>query len=189
MDVKAEKEHLRGSIQERLARMSSKDRAAESRSLCRRIREALPPQPGAIAGFVPMPTEPDIRPLLQELLDEGWTVYLPAFERNRLAFRRAASFEGLPIGPLKIPEPPPEAEALDPKNLTIALVPARAFDRSGNRMGRGNGGYDVWVRAQRAANSGTAFWGVCFECQLANAVPMEAHDERVDAVFTARGRL
>ncbi|TSC57792.1 MAG: ligase [Candidatus Peregrinibacteria bacterium Greene0416_19] len=190
MDIKQEKQRLRESIDERLARMSEKDRAAESRSVCRRIRQALPLEPGVIAGYVPMrQSEVDIQPLLEELIAEGWTVYLPVFEANKLAFRGAAPFTNLIPGPIGTQEPPLDAPPLKPEALQIALVPARAYDRKMNRMGRGNGGYDVWIRKQRLANSCTKFWGVCYECQLLNVVPMEPHDEVVDAVVTARAIL
>ena len=34
------------------------------------------------------------------------------------------------------------------KSSTI-LIPGRAFDAKGNRLGRGNGGYDKWIAEQR----------------------------------------
>ncbi|MBI1813125.1 5-formyltetrahydrofolate cyclo-ligase [Candidatus Peregrinibacteria bacterium] len=180
---------LRRSIQERLAHRSKKNLDAESRSLCRRIREVLPKEPGVIAGYVPMPTEPNIRPLLEELLSEGWIIALPAFEKNALVFRRAESLERLVMGPLKILEPPLTSPPLNPEELSIALVPARAYTKTGKRLGRGNGGYDIWIRRQRTLNPQTKFWGVCFEAQMVNDVPMDAHDETVDAVITARGKI
>ncbi|MFA7682254.1 MAG: 5-formyltetrahydrofolate cyclo-ligase, partial [Candidatus Peribacteraceae bacterium] len=70
-----------------------------------------------------------------------------------------------------------------------ALIPGRAFDRDGNRLGRGNGSYDHWIREQRTANPQTKIWGIAFECQIVPIVPTEEHDERVDALITARGLI
>ncbi len=186
MDLREEKRRLKDAIAERLARMQPRDRAAESRSLCRRILAALPADAKTICAFVPIGDETDIRPLIRSLWERGVAVYLPCFEQM-LVFRKAASLEGLTPGAFRIPEPASDAQQLDPSRLDLALVPGRAFTKNGDRMGRGNGGYDRWIRAQRTAKPQTVFWGVCYECQLVAQVPMETHDERVDAVMTARG--
>lgn len=187
MDPRAAKSSLRLAIKDRLAQMSAKDHHAESTSLCRRILEQLPPAPMHLTAFFPLKDEVDIRPLLIALHERGDVLYLPRFESGKMVFRKAESLTDLPPGAFGIPEPPPTAPLLAPTDLTIALVPARAFNRKGERLGRGNGGYDIWIRAQRTANPRTQFWGICFERQLVDQIPMESHDEQVDAIVTARG--
>lgn len=187
MDLREEKRRLKDAIAERLSGLPEGKRAAESRSLCRRILDALPPDAKTVCAFMPIGDEVDIRPLLTALLQRGVHLYLPCFEGG-LVFRKATTLDGLAPGAFRIPEPAGEADALDPALLDTAIVPGRAFNRKGHRLGRGNGGYDRWIRAQRIANAATRFWGVCYECQLVAQVPMEAHDEPVDAVFTARGK-
>lgn len=186
MDPQASKSALRNAIKERLSRLSAKDRAVESRSICRRILENLPEQPTTVCAYVPMGDEVDIRPVLAEIIGHGHVLYLPRKEGNHFAFRKAETVDALENDDFGIPAPPADAALLDPQELSIALIPGRAFDRSGNRMGRGNGGYDIWMRMQRAQNARSRFWGIAFECQFADRVPMEAHDERVDALVTAR---
>ncbi|TSC79150.1 MAG: 5-formyltetrahydrofolate cyclo-ligase [Candidatus Peregrinibacteria bacterium Gr01-1014_25] len=186
MDPRAEKQRLQDAVRERLARLNVGDRARESRSVCRRLLDALPAESAAICAFIPIKDEVDLRPFLTAVLERGIRLYLPCFEKT-LVFRRAADLQLLAPGAFRIPEPPASADLLDPGQLDVAVVPGRAFDNAGNRLGRGNGGYDRWIRAQRAANPQTRFWGVCYECQVVSHVPMEAHDERVDAIVTARG--
>ena len=186
MHPKDAKALLRQSIRERLAGQTEPQRHAESRSLCKRILESLPPGPLTICAYFPLKDEADLRPLLEELLMRGDKLFLPRFE-NGIVFRRLETREELRPGQWKIPEPPPDAELLDPAMLDIALIPARAYDRTGHRLGRGNGGYDLWITQQRAKNPRTRFWGVALECQLVDAVPMEPHDATVDALVTARG--
>ena len=183
------KERLRRSIKERLARLGDVERKAESRTLCKIALAALPPAPLAVCGYFPLKDEADIRPLLLTLLDRGDALYLPKYIGKGFDFFRVRDLENLPAGEFGIPEPPEGAEKLDPSTLDVALVPARAFDREGRRMGRGNGGYDKWIRAQRKAKPDVRIWGIALECQLVNDIPMEAHDETVDAVVTARGVL
>ena len=188
MDPREAKSHLRAAIRDRLSHISDKERHAESRSLCKRIAEHLPAKPVTICGYYPLKDEIDLRPVLIPLIEQGWPVYLPRFEDGKLAFRKAAasSFDDLTPGPWGIPEPALTAEALDPLKLAIALVPARAYTLTGERLGRGNGGYDIWIRKQRSLNPKTKFWGVCLEAQIVQDIPMEEHDERVDAIVTAR---
>ncbi len=183
-----EKAILRQSIRERMARLSDADRHAESRTICRQIHKALPPEPVPVAAYFPLKDEADLRPLLDELLKEGWPVYIPGIEHGEMIFRRIATTADLHLGKFGVLEPPREAERLDPQTLRIVLVPGRAFDRLGNRLGRGNSTYDKWIAAQRAANPQTRFWGIALECQIVHRVPMQEHDERMDSLVTARGQ-
>lgn len=186
MNVVEQKALLRQRITERLQKQTAGQRAAESRSICRRILEELPADAKTICAYHALPTEADLRGLIEELLPRGIAVYLPVFRDRTLVFRRVTDMALLVAGELNIKEPPSDSPLLDPASLDLALIPGRAFDAEGQRLGRGNGGYDVWIRAQRTANPRTRFWGVALECQMAREVPHEPHDERVDAVVTAR---
>lgn len=181
------KQKLRDDIRKRLSQLSENDRATESRSLCRRLLELLPGDPAAICAYYPLRNEVDIQPLLSDLLGRKFQLFLPRFEGGALVFRSLQDLSGLQPGLLNTLEPSADAPLLDPKTLSHALIPGRAFDRSGNRLGRGNGGYDRWIAHQRSVNPRTVLFGICFECQLVREVPVEAHDQPVDAVVTARG--
>ena len=181
------KQELREAIRSRIASFSEKERAAESRTLCRTLLTLLPEDVRVLAAYMSLPDEPDLRPLLEEYLAKGKKIFLPRFENGGLVFREVKDLGVLSPGALNILEPPVTAALLSPADLTHVLVPGRAFDRMGNRLGRGNGGYDHWIPLQRKANPRTLFWGVCFECQLVSEVPVEAHDAVMDAVVTARG--
>lgn len=215
MDIVQKKRELREAIKKRLAGFSAKELAAESRTLQRTLLKLLPEEPITIAAFLPLETEPNIWPVLLTLLKQGSSLFVPTFETGEMRFRQLVP-EGRQViqyidiwdhfppqdvpsdvvellhlrrGPLGILEPQSSAPLLDPQKLSHVLVPGRAFDRKGNRLGRGNGGYDHFIAAQRKVNSETKFSGICFECQIVQEVPMEKHDEKVDAVITARGLL
>ena len=185
MHASDEKSFLRHSIEERLTHLSVREKDAESRSLCHQLLPHIPAE-SLVCAYYPMNSEADIRPLLEELLHRRDRVYLPCFENGTLVFRKFENQEHVRKGMLGVMEPQKHAPELIEKP-DIVLVPGRAFDRKGNRMGRGNGGYDRWIRKQRKEHPGTRFIGVALECQLVDAVPMDAHDEPVDAVVTARG--
>ena len=187
MDIREQKRNLRDSISQRISQIPENKRQAESRSLCKRILDNLSPSQLTIAAYVPLKSETDILPLLRKIIERGDNLYLPVFKNNTLTFRSTNTLNDLKPGKLNIHEPSDCSPELDPRTLDLALVPARAFDREGFRLGRGNGGYDKWIRIQRTLNPETKFCGIALECQIVNDVPREEHDEKVDTVITARG--
>jgi len=66
----------------------------------------------------------------------------------------------------------------------IILLPGRAFDRSGNRLGRGLGFYDRFLKKLRESKPEARAYGICFHCQLVKKVPTASHDEAVDRVIS-----
>ncbi|MBT3835166.1 5-formyltetrahydrofolate cyclo-ligase [Candidatus Peribacteria bacterium] len=182
-----DKDQLRKSIGDRVSQMSDKDRDIESRSVCRRIKELLPKEPCTICAYHPFKSEVDVRYLIKDLVDEGYEIYLPCFDIKGLKFRLFSGDADLSPGQLGVMEPSKSSKLLDPQGAKFVIVPGRAFDKLGNRLGRGNGGYDYFISAQRGLNSDTRFLGVCFECQIVNEVPVEGHDEVMDEVVTCRG--
>lgn len=187
MHIHEEKAALRQAIEERLKRFSAVERSAESRSLCRRLTEGIPA--GApVCAFFPMRSEPDITPFLEEILRRGDPLYLPCFD-GTLVFRQATDFTKLVRGKLGTLEPPVTATELATSNqqLVTLLVPGRAFDAHGNRLGRGNGGYDQWISQAKNAGTPMKLIGIALECQIVDKVPVESHDVKMDSIATARG--
>ncbi len=63
-------------------------------------------------------------------------------------------------------------------------APGLAFDRHGNRLGRGKGYYDRFLTRARADWPGLVALGICFSGQLVDAVPYGSRDRPVDGVVT-----
>jgi len=113
------------------------------------------------------------------------------FEQN------AAIFKSLPqeidtsglikaFSSVLLPGADPEAYAqqiLD-AGIQLVLVPGLAFDPSFNRLGRGGGYYDRCIAALRRAPAPPKIIGLCLEQQVLNEIPVEAHDQKVDALVT-----
>lgn len=172
-------------MKERAMQQTPKEREAESRSISRRILENLPERKLIICAYMPMPSEADIAPLIKTLLEKGHHVFIPRFTKVAFEFRGITSMDDLFPGKFGLLEPLPGGPALDIAKVDIVLIPAVGFDRTGNRLGRGNGGYDKWLEDLRKKNPAAKVWGVALEHQLTNAVPMEPHDQRMDAIMTA----
>src|SRR3989344_5318668 len=175
MHLSDQKSQLRTSIDERLKHLKENERSAESRSLCRRLTEGIP-EGTPICAFFPMRSEPDITPFLEEVLHRKDPLYLPCFD-GTLVFRKADDLSKLVRGKLGTLEPSRAASQLVTSNqqpVTI-LIPGRPFDAKGNRLGRGNGGYDKWIAAQREKGVPMQLIGVALECQIVDSVPVESH--------------
>ncbi len=185
--MKSPKEEMRLAIKERLGYMNDRDRATESRVLCKELEQYIDENAKTIAGFYPLSDEPDVRELLLKWQKEGKTIVLPVMEQNVLVYRIPDSWEELIVGKLGILEPPRTAPEADASKIDIVIVPGRAFTKNGDRLGRGNGGYDHWIERQRVRNPATKYIGVCFDAQVMSTLPVEPHDEKMDMVITPRG--
>jgi 5-formyltetrahydrofolate cyclo-ligase len=62
--------------------------------------------------------------------------------------------------------------------IELAVIPGMAFDRSGNRLGRGKGYYDRFVPQLSAYKI-----GLCFPFQLVDNVPADTYDQLMDEVI------
>ena len=187
VDIKYEKSQLRGIIKELISVMSNEDRVLESKLLYDRLKKILPSDPVTICAYMPMEDEIDIKTLLKNLLENKYSIYLPKYEDRNIKFYKVEDLSDLVPGSFDIPEPASGASELCKNDVSYVLIPGRAFDRLGNRLGRGHGGYDKWIRNHRAKNQNTTFLGVCYGCQIVQKVPVEAHDEPVDSIVSARG--
>lgn len=81
------------------------------------------------------------------------------------------------IGDFNILEPQNEPYHGD---YDLIIVPGVAFDRDGNRIGRGKGYYDRFLRK----HSDITKIGICFDFQLIDEVPTDDNDIRMDEVIS-----
>ena len=105
-------------------------------------------------------------------------ILLPVVRGTDLELRLYAGDSCLAQGAFHINEPTGEAFT-DYTAIDLAVVPGVAFDRLGNRLGRGKGYYDRLLPRLPATCPKI---GLCFPCQLLDRIPSEAHDVRMDAV-------
>jgi 5-formyltetrahydrofolate cyclo-ligase len=139
--------------------------------------------PGTIvAGYQPIRSAIDPRPLMQRLQEAGATLALPVIVGRDVPLLFRAWTFGAPLtrGLLGISEPDANAEPCVPD---IVLTPLAAFDRAGHRIGYGGGYYDRTLEALRARRPTTAV-GVAFAAQEVETIPASPHDATLDVVLT-----
>ena len=140
-----------------------------------------------VATFVSVGAEPCTRLLLERLHKTGVKVLLPVLGPH-LA-RCWGLFQGSEDLAERAPRRPPEpsgptlpAEAV--RHVDALLIPALAVDCDGRRLGQGGGWYDRMLPLRA---SGTHTFAVIHPEELVTGpLPVEEHDEPVDAVITAQ---
>lgn len=181
----------RGAERRRLAsfreRLGQTERAQASSSICGHLATVLALR-GALrgtvlAGYWPVRCEPDLRPLLHDLHDQGVRIALPAVETRAapLVFRRWTPGTRLERGHWSIPVPPPEAETLTPD---IALAPCLGWDRGGFRLGWGGGYFD---RTLAALSPRPLTIGIALGAARLPTIYPQPHDIPLDLVVTETG--
>jgi 5,10-methenyltetrahydrofolate synthetase len=137
-----------------------------------------------VAGYWPLGTEIDIRPLLARLCECGAICSLPVIvEDGLLAFRRWQPDDSVEEGERGTMHPRADAPVVDPEFL---FVPILAVDDQGCRLGQGGGYYDRTLQALRARHTVTAI-GVGYTVQHVDRLPREALDQPMDWILTEAG--
>jgi 5-formyltetrahydrofolate cyclo-ligase len=171
--------------QRRETHIARKGQAASN--LSERLLTDIPHQEQTIAGYWPLGEELDCRQALEALRAAGAIVALPvvAGQGQVLIFRCWTPGDIMDAGPFGTVHPSPRAPLVAP---TILLLPLIAFDCTGHRLGYGAGYYDRTVAALRH-NSQVLTVGLAYDEQEVEAVPVDSHDQRMDAVVTDRRTL
>ncbi len=140
-----------------------------------------PPMHGIVATYLAMPEEIDLSAL--EGLDRMRTV-VPRTEPDNSLTLHWQSSSPMTRHPYGFDEPDRTSTPIDLDSIDVVLVPGLAFDRHGNRLGRGAGMYD---RLLDALPVGVVRVGVATDATFVDALPTELHDQRVDWVATESG--
>lgn len=170
-----------------LLKSLSPDQIADrSRRACR-LMAKLPEfqSAGVVMVYLSLPEEVDTTALVLDAFKAGKTVLAPkvswehrhmeALEVRSLETGLATTTKGPPVREPVYGEPWPVEE------IDFVVIPALAFDRRGNRLGRGMGFYDRFLSGNRLH----AFkCGLAFAEQVVDAVPVGDNDVPVDALVT-----
>lgn len=142
-----------------------------------------------IAGFWPLGTEIDTRPLLRRL-SETHRIVLPVTpqDRRRLSFREWTPGSAMEEGPFKTQHPVGQsAFGTDPLVPDVVMVPMLAFTSRGDRLGYGGGFYDVTLAALKDDNPALRAIGVAYAAQQVKTLPVVETDIPLDGVLTEDG--
>jgi 5-formyltetrahydrofolate cyclo-ligase len=180
-DVPSAKAALRAAALARRDALDPEWRAQASERIAERVL-ALPELAGLspVAGFWPIRSEVDPRPIMRALHGRGQALAVPVVADPHLMFRLWTPGAALVRRPFGLSEPPDTAPEVLPCAL---LVPLACFDRNGGRIGYGKGHYDRTLAALKA-RSPVLTVGLAFSVQAIEHAPVTEHDEPLDMVVT-----
>ncbi|MGD2148433.1 MAG: 5-formyltetrahydrofolate cyclo-ligase [Anaerolineae bacterium] len=148
-----------------------------SAAICRRLaRMTVVQEAGKILTYLAFRNEPDLAALVDVLPGIAWIV--PRIDREGLVLHRYDP-DSLLRHAYGMLEPLPSAPVVEPAELDVVLVPGVSFDRQGGRLGFGGGFYDRLLIRTSAVRI-----GITYDACLADALPCDAHDQRMDWVVT-----
>jgi len=175
---------LRAALRRRRRALAAVDPDAAARAAAHLPLDRLPCF-SVVGGYRPIGAELDPGPVLARLVAAGATLALPVVVDAAAPpiFRSAGGPETLIPDALGIPAPPPSAPALI---ADLIVAPVLAFDSRGGRLGQGGGCFDRAIAALRAARPVFVI-GLAFAGQEVDAVPIEPHDQALDAILTEIG--
>ena len=187
-DVSLQKRALRAELRERRRTRTSTERASDDSRLTERL-ETLTERLGVtyLAAYLSTPNEPFTRDFLSWACKRGIKVILPISRPDGLldwapydASEESEDITGMPV---------PTSDLLNPMTINdvgLILVPAATVDRTGMRMGWGQGYFD---RTLGSMESCPPVYAVIFDEELVDSVPSEVHDKTVNGVVTPSGIL
>jgi 5-formyltetrahydrofolate cyclo-ligase len=178
------KAKIRSKILARLKKQKEEERKRKSKVIAEklfrldRIKKAK-----TIMFYVNLADEVSTEEMIEKALLLGKTVVIPkCVKRTRklIPYKLGCS-KHLIIGPYGVREPVSRVRVPLFK-LDAVIVPGLAFDKKGNRLGRGKGYYDRFL--SRLPKK-TYRLGLAFRQQILSSLPLAPHDRAVDKVLFA----
>ncbi len=144
--------------------------------------------PEIVAGFWPLESEPDLRPLYEYLHTQGLTVALPVVVKKHspLEFHAWRPTDTLKPGAFGVLEPV-RREKLMPD---VMLIPTLGFTDHGTRLGYGGGYYDCTLANLNEADKDFLAIGIAWNqarIEEEAGYHPQAHDYPLDAILTPSG--
>lgn len=149
-------------------------RDAQSALLCQHILNSDEYKAAhVIGGYMPLPREADVLPVLRDALAQGKTLALPLCgQPPRMTLRRVNTLETLIPGAYGILEPRSDTEMIPVEQVDLLLVPLEGIDQDGYRLGKGGGYYDCLLAGAKIKTIGCALtW------QWADHLPQDRWDQ------------
>lgn len=149
-------------------------------NICDRIMQKIIAQNAQIIhSYLPLGSEINITPLLEELLKKNYTVVCPKSLPRRtirnLILRSTAELEEGRFGTKH-----PIGDYEYTGEIDFYIVPGLAFDKNGYRIGYGSGYYDTYFSAHSIGFK----LGICYPFQILKDLPIEPHDINLNEIIS-----
>ncbi|MFH0762334.1 MAG: 5-formyltetrahydrofolate cyclo-ligase [Candidatus Omnitrophota bacterium] len=186
MSINAEltKQKIRSKIFLKLKTQKEEERIIKSRIITRKlIRTKVFKTAKVLMCYIALKGEVDTQGVIKQAIKSGKVVAVPVCKKDNLAILPCILNDkaGFKRGPYGVVEPALQ-KRVPLREIDLVLVPGVAFDKKGNRLGRGKGFYDRFLKK---INGCTETIGLAFRYQILPALPASSHDVRVKRVIFA----
>jgi len=175
------KKVIRQTIREQRNELDAAWTEATSTLICERIQSLAPFNEAEMVGiYLALPGEVQLDALIEYCRELGKRICIPVYDsalKTCVMAEWHANAE-LVAGKWDVLEPS-EQRRISDDNIDLMLVPGVAFDKNGERLGRGGGYYDRMLKHSSAYHV-----GVAFQFQIIDALTTESHDMPMELVVT-----
>ncbi len=178
------KKQIRSKILIRLTRQKEEDRNRKSASIKEKLlRTKIFKQAKTVMFYIALSGEVNTKEMINAAKQLGKIVAVPVCRKGSLLMKPCIldGHGGLKIGPYGVREPAVE-RPIGIEDLDLVIVPGLAFDKKGNRLGRGKGYYDRFLST---LPKDTPCLGLAFDFQILPRVPTASHDISVTKALFA----
>ena len=184
--VEKTKRDLRNKILDRLKNQKEDERQKRSQIIKRKLLASPEFRNAKVLMFyISKDGEVETRPIIEAALVRGKVVLVPVIKvrRKKMVVSEITDpNKDLVKGPYGIYQPKTPTKIYHPRSINLAIVPGVAFDKDGNRLGRGMGYYDKFLVGLR---KGVPRIGLAFRFQVVKRLPTLSHDQPVTKLLTA----
>lgn len=176
------------SLRNKIAQLKKKHSPKEILKKSGQIKKILSGSPefkkaGTILFYASIKGEVQTKGMMEETLSLGKRIALPKVSGKKLLLHEISSLHQLEKSTMGIPEPKDRPE-ISLKEIGLIILPGLAFDRAGNRLGRGEGYYD---RLLSQLDPRTPRIALAFGFQVVENVPAGTNDQKIHKIITGDG--
>jgi 5-formyltetrahydrofolate cyclo-ligase len=178
------KEQLRSKMIKKLKTQKEEEQSQKSRIIANKLlKTKVFKQAKNVMFYIAFGGEVETADMMRVAKRLGKRVTVPVCHDGHVTLRPCLldEFDRLQKGPHGVCEPSTK-RFLRLKDLDLVIVPGLAFDKKGNRLGRGRGCYD---RLLELLPQATPTIGLGFDFQILPFVPAKTHDINVGRVIFA----
>ena len=178
------KKQIRSKILLRLKTQKEEDRDKKSKIIKDKLfRTPVFKKAKIVMFYIAFDGEVNTQDMIKKAYRLGKIVAVPVCKGNRITIRPCVlqNKAELKKGPYGICEPAVK-KYIKLEDLDLVIVPGIAFDKKGNRLGRGKGYYDYFLKR---VTRDTASIGLAFDFQILPYLPATTTDVKIGKVIFA----
>ena len=176
------KAQIRSKILLRLKTQEEEDRSRKSKLITDKLlRNKVFKKAKIVMFYIAFGGEVNTEGMIREAKKTGKLICVPVCRKDKETMQPAILEDHAKLikGPYGVMEPVTQGQ-INPRDLDLVIVPGLAFDKKGNRLGRGKGCYDRFLRTLSEKISSI---GLAFDFQILPLVPTTCTDVSVKKII------